>query len=126
VLAALYLRARELDQAEATAAMALDLAQRHRERSNEAWIYWVLGEVKVERRDHEAARGHFDAARALADELGMRPLQAHCLLGVGKMYGRLGDRLQACEHLTGAIKMYRDMDMQFWLEQAETELNQLG
>jgi hypothetical protein len=55
----------------------------------------------------------------LAIELGMRPLVAHCHLGLGKLYRRMGDREQASEHLTTATAMYREMDMRFWLEQAE-------
>jgi hypothetical protein len=51
--------------------------------------------------------------------LGMRPLVAHCHLGLGKLYRRMGDREQASEHLTTATAMYREMDMRFWLEQAE-------
>ena len=35
-------------------------------------------------------------------------------------------REQAQEHLRTATTMYRDMDMQFWLERAETELKELG
>ena len=52
----------------------------------------------------------------------MRPLVAHCRLGLGKLYGRTGQREQAREHLIAATTMYREMDMRFWLEQAEAEL----
>ena len=48
----------------------------------------------------------------------MRPLVAHCHLGLGKLYRRTGKREQAREHLTTATTMYREMDMRFWLEQA--------
>ena len=52
----------------------------------------------------------------------MRPLVAHCHLGLGRLYRRTGDSEQAREHLTTATTMYREMDMRFWLEQAEAEL----
>jgi hypothetical protein len=55
----------------------------------------------------------------VATELGMRPLVAHCHLGLGKLYGRTGDRAKADEHLTTATAMYRQMGMNFWLEKAE-------
>jgi hypothetical protein len=58
----------------------------------------------------------------LADELGMRPLVAHCHLGLGKLYRRLGKRSEAEEHLTTAATMYREMGMTFWLEKADAEL----
>jgi hypothetical protein len=56
----------------------------------------------------------------------MRPLVAHCHLGLGKLYRRTGKREQAQEHLTTATTMYREMDMRFWLEQAEVEMRQLA
>jgi hypothetical protein len=51
----------------------------------------------------------------------MRPLVAHCHLGLGRLYRRTGKRDQAQEHLTTATTMYREMDMRFYLEQAEAE-----
>jgi hypothetical protein len=59
---------------------------------------------------------------ALANELGMRPLVAHCHLGLGKLYRRTGDGAKAQEHLTTAATMYREMGMDFWLEKADAEL----
>ena len=56
----------------------------------------------------------------------MRPLIAHCHLGLGTLYARLGKREQATEPLGMAAAMYRDMNMRFWLEQAQAELVALG
>jgi hypothetical protein len=64
---------------------------------------------------------HYTLALARANELGMRPLQAHCHLGLGKLYRRIGDQTKAHEHLTTAATMYRMMDMGFRLEKAEAE-----
>jgi tetratricopeptide (TPR) repeat protein len=61
-------------------------------------------------------------ALTLAEPRGMRPLVAHCHLGLGKLYRRTGKRQEAEEHLATATTMYREMDMRFWLEKAETEL----
>jgi hypothetical protein len=55
----------------------------------------------------------------LVDDLGMRPLVAHCHLGLGKLYRRAGDHAKAEEHLTTARVMYREMDMGFYLAQAD-------
>ena len=52
----------------------------------------------------------------------MRPLVAHCHLGLGRLLPADGRRQQAREHLTTATTMYREMDMRYWLEQAEEEL----
>ena len=70
----------------------------------------------------EAAVQHYREALVLASELGMLPLLAHCHLGLGKLDRRTGEREQAQEHLTTAMTMYREMDMRFWLEQAEAEM----
>jgi uncharacterized protein HemY len=56
----------------------------------------------------------------------MRPLVAHCHLGLGKLYRRTGQREQAQEHLATATTMYREMEMTYWLEKAEAEMNGPG
>ena len=55
----------------------------------------------------------------------MRPLVAHCHLGLGKLYRRAGQLQEAQEHLTTATTMYHEMDMRFWLDQAEAEMREL-
>jgi hypothetical protein len=94
------------------------------ERGVQAHAIRLLGEVAAHRDppDIETAEGHYPEAMALAEELGMRPLIAHCHFGLGKLSRRTGRRQQAQEHLTTATTMYREMEMRFWLEQAETEM----
>ena len=88
----------------------------------------MLGDIAANPESFDAKRSetHYREALALAGELRMRPLVAHCHLGLGKLYRRTGKREQAQEHLTTATTMYREMDMRFWLEQAEAEIRQLG
>jgi predicted amidophosphoribosyltransferase len=59
-------------------------------------------------------------------QLGMRPLVAHCHLGLGKLYQRTGKSDQAQEHFITAITMYREMDIRFWLEQAEAAMREMA
>ena len=94
----------------------------HAQRPYEAWALRLLGEVAARRDTPEHADGHYRDALALAEEIGMRPLVAHCHLGLGKLSRHTGKREQAREHLTTATAMYREMDMRFWLEQAESEI----
>ncbi len=103
---------------------ALDLAQRQKERGNEAWVLRLLGEIAAhdDPPDVKSAEDHYRQALARSDELGMRPLVAHCHLGLGKLYRRTGDGAKAEQHLTIARAMYREMGMSFWLEKADTEL----
>jgi hypothetical protein len=72
-------------------------------------------------RDLDTAKILYHQALALARELEMRPLQAHCHLGLGKLYRRTDQREQVQEHLTTATTMYREMGMTYWLEKAEAE-----
>ena len=74
----------------------------------------------------EPAEDYYQQALTMASELGMRPLVAHCYLGLGKLYKRTGTREQAREHLTTATAMYREMDMPFWMEKAEAEIQALA
>ena len=74
-----------------------------------------------ERPEFDHAEGHYREAMRLGVALGMRPLQAHCHLGLGKLYRRTGKRDQAQEHLTTATAMYREMGMRFWLAQSERD-----
>jgi len=62
---------------------------------------------------------------ALADELDMRPLAAHCHFHLGKLNRKTNRREQAREHLTTATAMYREMDMRFWMDQAEATMRGL-
>ena len=71
------------------------------------------------------AETHYRQALALAEELGMRPLQAHCHRGLGTLYAAISQREQARTALTAAIDLYRAMDMTFWLPQTEAALAQL-
>jgi tetratricopeptide repeat protein len=93
------------------------------ERGEEALCLRALGEAEAYGcpPDTEAARTHLQEATALATALGMRPLVAHCHLGLGKLYRRTGKGEQAREHLTTATTMYGEMGMRFWLEQAEAD-----
>jgi tetratricopeptide (TPR) repeat protein len=123
-----YLQAGRLEAAHALAEGALALTRRHQERGNEAYALRILGEIAA-RRDPpeiELAAAHYQQALALAEELGMRPLQAHCHWGLGTLYAATGQREQARTALATAIALYRDMDMTFWLPQTETALAQVG
>src|SRR5262249_11855415 len=126
-LSEVYLLAEQVDDAYALAGQALATHRTNQGGGNEAHTLRLLGDIASVRdpRDVATAEDYYRQALALADELGMRPLSAHCHLGLGKLYRRTGNREQAQEHLTTATTMYRDMDMRFYLEQAEAELTTL-
>ena len=123
-----YLRAGREADARAAAQRALGLARQHKERGHEAYTLRLLGEIatREDPLDIGKAENHYCQALALAEELGMRPLIAHCHVGLGKLYRRIGKQQQAKEDLTTATAMMREMEMGIWLEEAEAELKELG
>jgi class 3 adenylate cyclase/tetratricopeptide (TPR) repeat protein len=116
-----------LEEAHGLAVSALALARAHQERGNEAYALHLLGAIAArhETPARDQAEAHYCQALALANELGMRPLQAHCHRGLGTLYAATGQREQARSELSTAIGMYRDMDMTFWLPETEAVLAQV-
>jgi class 3 adenylate cyclase/tetratricopeptide (TPR) repeat protein len=121
------LLAGRLEEAHALAERALALAREYQERGNQAYALHLLGEIAAQREPpaSDQAGDYYHQAFTLADELGMRPLQAHCHLGLGTLYARIDRREQARAELSTAIALYRDIGMTFWLPQAEAALAQV-
>jgi transcriptional regulator with AAA-type ATPase domain/tetratricopeptide (TPR) repeat protein len=117
-------RARLMREALGCAERALAQSRERGERGYEAWALRLLGEVATHADvpDGGSAESHYRRAMALADELGMRPLLAHCSLGLGRLYERAGLLPKAVEHLTTAAGLYRDMGMDVWLAEADAAL----
>src|SRR5262249_45540022 len=109
------------------ARQALVLARQQKERGNEALALHQLGVVQAHTDPLDAvqAEAYYKQALALAEELGMRPLQAHCHLGLGTLYGQTRQRERARAELADALDLYRAMEMTFWLPQAEAALAQV-
>jgi len=121
------LRVGALAQAREYAETALALSRKQMAGGIEAWSLHLLGAINGAEGPASAtvAEAHHRQALALAEELGMRPLVAHCHLGLGKLYRRAGTREQAQEHLATATTLYRQMDMTYWLAQAGAEMRGL-
>jgi tetratricopeptide (TPR) repeat protein len=119
-----YLHAGRLAAAGTLASRALELSRTHRERGNEAYALHLCGEIAAcgGRREAPQAIACYRQAHALAQQLGMGPLQAHCHLGLGLLYTTTGQREQAYAELSTASAMYRAMDMPFWQSRAEAAL----
>jgi tetratricopeptide (TPR) repeat protein len=119
-----YLLAGRIADADQQARHALERSRDFKQRGHEAYALRLLGEIAAQRQppDAESAVAAYRQALALADELGMRPLQAHCHRGLGTLYTTNGQREQARTELSTAIEMYTSMDMNFWLPQTEAAL----
>ena len=122
------LLAGHLEEAHDFAQRALECSLTYKERGHQAWILWLLGDIQAQRQpaDTGPAEASYQQALALANKLGMRPLQAHCHRGLGTLYAVAGQWEQARTELSTAIVLYRDMDMTFWLPQTEAALAQMA
>jgi tetratricopeptide (TPR) repeat protein len=125
-LADAYSLAGRTDEALQSGRLAVDLAHTHGMLGYEVWALYLLGEIHARIHGQRDAVQLLSQALPLAERRGMRPVAAHCHLGLGKLYRRTGQREEAHEHLTTATAMYREMDMGFWLEKAEAETIELA
>jgi tetratricopeptide (TPR) repeat protein len=105
----------------------LALTCEHQERGNQAYALRLLGDIvaQFDPLDLNQATAYYRQALALADELGMRPLRAHCHFGLGGLYIKAAQREQARAELSAAIELYRAMEMTFWLPQVEAAMASL-
>ncbi len=122
-----HLRAGRLEEANTLATRALEHARTYQERGYEAYALRLLGDIATHRDPPEVAEADasYRQALALAEALGMRPLVAHCHLGLGTLYAKTGQREQAHAELAAAIELYRAMEMTFWLPETEAALAQV-
>ncbi len=120
-----YCQADRIDEALAQAQLALQLTQDYQELGNQGYALRVLGDIVMHNQlpDVYRAKTHYQQALTLAQELGMRPLQAHCHRGLGTLYSQTGQTEQARAELSTAIEMYREMEMTFWLPETEAALS---
>jgi class 3 adenylate cyclase/tetratricopeptide (TPR) repeat protein len=123
-----HLLAGHLEEAYALVERTLALTRAHQERGTQAYALRLLSEIAMQRDPPAVAQAeaHYQQALALAEALGMRPLQAHCHRGLGMLYATTGQQEQARSALSTAIDLYRAMDMTFWLPQTEAALAQVG
>lgn len=128
LLANAFLLAGRREPAQDAARQALELARRYREKGAEAWAMLLLAESRDVSRREEAAQTleGYSAALRCAEDLGMRPVVAHCRLGLGKLHASLGDGKAAHAELQAALSMYREMNMHHWPDQAQRALRELG
>src|SRR2546425_5978963 len=117
-----YLLAGRVDDAMKLAGNSLALVREQGAQGHEASLLRVLGAIYLQLAEWTKAEEYYKKSLLLTGQLGMRPLVAHCHLGLGRLRRRTGQRDQAREHLSTATTMYREMDMRFWLEKAAAEM----
>ncbi len=123
-----YLLAGRTKEAIERAGNALELARERQEPGHQAYALHLLAEIAFhpEPPELDKAENYYRQALDLAEKLGMRPLLARCHFGLGQLNRKRGKPEEAKEHLSTAIKMFREMDMRSYLEKAEKEKLQLA
>jgi predicted ATPase/class 3 adenylate cyclase len=101
------------EEARALAEHTVALTRAHQERGHQAYALRLLGAIAARREplEVEPAAVHYRQALVLAEELGMRPLQAHCYRSLGMLYAMIGQQEQARTALSTAVDMYCAMAM---------------
>jgi tetratricopeptide (TPR) repeat protein len=95
-----------------------------RQPGDAAYARHLLGDIatRPDLLDADLGEANYRKSLALAEPLKMRPLIAHCHLGLGRLARLVGRHQRAREHLILAATMYREMDMTFWVARADAEL----
>jgi hypothetical protein len=111
-LAEAYLLAGRLGDARRQTEATLGLVAGRRERSLEAGALWLLGEV-LGRADPGGLAGvrAYEGALAIADGGGLRPLQARCHLGLGRLHARNGQAAAARDAHARARELFSGMHL---------------
>jgi tetratricopeptide (TPR) repeat protein len=119
-----YLLAGRTDDALIFAKRALDHAGTHQELGHQAYALRLLGEVAAHQSPPDVEHGEaaYRQAIAIAETLGMRPLIAHCQLGLGTLHQGAGLRQQARAELSAAAALFRALEMTSWVARAEAAL----
>jgi class 3 adenylate cyclase/tetratricopeptide (TPR) repeat protein len=123
-----YLFAGRMDEAVGAAEKALALSKQHKERGHEAWAMKLLGDTSMQehRRDPDQAEARYRQALDLGRELGMRPLAAHCRMGLAAVHAVRGSMSEARTEIASAIDQFAAMEMSLWQERAQAVLDNLS
>jgi predicted ATPase/class 3 adenylate cyclase len=127
-LAGAYRQAGRLDEARESAERAVEMGRNHHELGFEGMGLRELGDVVAAAKTPDVAYAEdlYRQALAIAEELGMRPLQAHTHLSLGKLYRRTDRPHEARTELNISIDLYLSMEMSRWVPEAEAELAQVN
>jgi tetratricopeptide (TPR) repeat protein len=103
---------------------ALSIFRQNGERGFGAWALYYMAKIQSDGGPEQIDQTlqSYRQAKEQATELGMRPLLAHCHMGLGEAYVKTGVSEEARSELVAAIELYRSMDMNFWLPKAESAL----
>jgi class 3 adenylate cyclase/tetratricopeptide (TPR) repeat protein len=123
-LAEVYHFKEQTDKAIHNLETAFDIVKQKGEHGFGAWALYYMAKIQSqgEPKQVKQAIQSFCHAKKQAEELGMRPLLAHCHNGLGQVYLKKGKTLEGCSELGTALDLYRSMGMDFWIPEVESTL----
>ena len=126
-LAEVYRLKGDIKEAIRNAEEALSIFRQREERGFAAWALYYMAKIHSDEKSGqmELAVQSYRQATEQATALGMRPLLAHCHMGLGELYLKEGRSKEAQSEFSAAIDLYRSMDMSFWMPQVESALAKL-
>jgi hypothetical protein len=96
---------------------SLRQTEKYRERGEEAYARWLRATIlSVSGEDFEAASNAFQDAAGLAAELGLKPLLAHCYLGLGDLDARCGGTRTPGGHRERGLMLLETLRMRQWID----------
>lgn len=106
-----------LQEARDNAQRALELARSYGQKGHEGWALRLLGDISCNTNSGNGlAAGFYKEAMAIADDMGLRPLLAHCHFGNYRTAAMEG--LGSDHHLRFAIEIYTELNMDQWVRMA--------
>ena len=120
-----YLLAGRVDEAVGIAERAMAITPPYA-RIVRAWMLRLTADVASHTTPAGAERAAelYREAAALANALELRPLRAHCHLGLGRLFRSTGDQRAKAE-LSEAVGAFRAMKTAYWASIAESELGKI-
>ena len=109
------------DDARAQGEHALAISNERNEGRLRGWALRLMGDIAADRGD-AVGLDFYQQALGVARERGMRALEAYCLLGLGRLFHRLGKRDPARDALTAAAARFDTMSMPAFAAEARKRL----
>ena len=108
-------------EAESLAQHGLNFFRDGKDRGSEAWLTYLLGEIWARSDGPQSARAEvsYGAAAVLAEQLGMRPLQDHCQLGLARLQVKAHQAQGARAQYYAVAELFRTMGAPFWAAESE-------
>ena len=126
-LVMIHLDLDEFKNAQSCAENALNLSQKNHEIWLEGISWTILGKIlgKKEPPEIDRAEEHILKGIKILEELKVKPYFSRGYFFLGELHADAGQKERARENLIKAEKMFREMEMDYWLTRTQEVLGRL-